>query len=153
MNWTIRKASLSDADAITQLRIELLTAAGDVNEENKTNVCNANQIYFKEKLSNGEFVAWLAEAEGKIVAISGVVFFERPPQGENISGVEAYIMNMYTKPEYRGLGIARALLEACITYSKRTGVGRIWLHAFKDGYHLYKKMGFVDKDSEMEMLL
>ncbi|WP_040982746.1 GNAT family N-acetyltransferase [Oceanobacillus jeddahense] len=153
MSWTIRKASLSDADAITELRMELLTVAGDVNEENKSNVFNANQIYFKEKLSNGMFTAWLAEDKGTIVAISGLVFFDRPPQGENISGIEAYVMNMYTKPKYRGFGIVRTLLEECISHCKNIGVGRIWLHASEDGYHLYKKMGFVDKDSEMEMLL
>ncbi|GGP16921.1 GNAT family N-acetyltransferase [Oceanobacillus neutriphilus] len=153
MDWSIRKASLSDADAITELRIELLTAAGDVNEGNKAKVYHANQSYFKEKLSKGVFSAWLAEVEGAIIAISGLVFFERPPQGENINGVEAYIMNMYTKPEYRGLGIARKLLEECISHCKQTDVGRIWLHASDNGYHLYKKMGFVNKDSEMELLL
>lgn len=29
----------------------------------------------------------------------------------------------------------------------------IWLHASEEGYHFCKKMGFVDKGSEMEMLL
>ncbi|GAA0323744.1 GNAT family N-acetyltransferase [Oceanobacillus sp. FSL W7-1293] len=105
--------------------MELLTAAGDVNEENKSNVFNANQVYFREKLSNGKFTAWLAEDKGKIVAISGLVFFDRPPQGENISGIEAYVMNMYTKPNYRSLGIARTLLEECISHCENVDVGRI----------------------------
>ncbi|WP_453989791.1 GNAT family N-acetyltransferase [Bacillus nitroreducens] len=153
MDWSIRKASLSDVEAITELRIELLTAVGDVNEKNRPQVFKANQHYFKDKLSNGGFSAWVAEASGAIIAISGLVFFERPPHGENISGLEAYIMNMYTKSEYRGYGIARSLLEQCISDCKRMGVGRIWLHTSKEGYHLYRKMGFIDKDLEMELLL
>lgn len=62
-------------------------------------------------------------------------------------------MNMYTKPEYRGYGIARSLLEECIADCKSLGARRIWLHSSQDGYPLYKKMGFIDKDSEMELIL
>lgn len=86
MDWMIRKAVQNDADVITELRMELLTAAGDVNEKNRSKVFQANQNYFKEKLSNSLFTAWLAEAQGEVVAISGLVFLERPPQGENLSG-------------------------------------------------------------------
>ncbi len=153
MSWKIRKATLSDVDAITELRIELLTAVGDVNEDNKLRVFNANYNYFKERLSDGSFSAWVAEDNEVIVAISGYVLFERPPHGENISGKEAYIMNMFTKREFRGFGIGRTLLEKCIAECKSLGVGRIWLHSSKDGYPLYKKMGFTPKESEMELIL
>ncbi|MFB5089349.1 GNAT family N-acetyltransferase [Psychrobacillus sp. PGGUH221] len=153
MNWNKRKATYSDVNSITELRIELLTVVGDVNEENRRKVFSANENYFRKKLSNGGFSAWIAEVEGTVVALSGLVFFERPPQGENISGLEAYIMNMYTKPEYRGYGIARSLLEESISECKIMGIGRIWLHSSQDGYQLYKKMGFTDNDSEMELFL
>ncbi|WP_282141932.1 GNAT family N-acetyltransferase [Cytobacillus oceanisediminis] len=114
MDWNIRKATLKDVEAITGLRIELLKAVGDVNEGNRAIVFEANRRYFQRKLSNGGFSAWVADIRGTIVAISGLVFFERPPHGENISGLEAYIMNMYTKPEYRGYGLGHSLLEKCI---------------------------------------
>lgn len=153
MDWNIRKATLKDVDAITGLRIELLKAVGDVSEGNRAIVFDANRRYFQEQLSNGGFSAWVADIRGTIVAISGLVFFERPPHGENISGLEAYIMNMYTKPEYRGYGLGRSLLDECINNCRSLGVGRVWLHSSQDGYHLYKKMGFIDKDSEMELLL
>ncbi|WP_152657980.1 GNAT family N-acetyltransferase [Oceanobacillus sp. CFH 90083] len=153
MNWKIRKAVQSDADVITVLRMELLTAAGDVTEENKLKVFHANQLYFKGKLANGLFTAWLAEIHGEVAAISGLVFFERPPHGENLTGSEAYIMNMYTRPDFRGMGIARSLLEECISHCKSANVQRIWLHASEEGHPLYKQMGFTDKHSEMELIL
>ena len=151
--WLIRKAGLNDVNALTELRIELLTAGGDVNSQNHSKVFQANQHYFKKKLADGGFSAWIAEVQGKMAAMSGLVFFERPPQGENISGLEAYIMNMYTLPEYRRHGIARSLLEKCISDCRMLGVGRIWLHSIQGGYQLYKKLGFKDKDSEMELFL
>ncbi|KUP08953.1 acetyltransferase [Bacillus coahuilensis p1.1.43] len=153
MVCNFRKATANDINAITELRMELLTVVGDVNEENRLEVFNATRNYFKEKVSNGSFSAWIAESNGIVIGISGLVFFERPPHGENISGLEAYIMNMYTRPDFRGLGIARSLLEECISNCKDLGVGRIWLHASEEGYQLYKKMGFIDKNSEMELIL
>jgi len=152
LDFIIRKATLNDLDAIIKLRIELLSDLGDVNDGNKSKVWKANQNYFKEKLSNGDFSAWVGEVKETIIAISGMVFFERPPHGENLSGLEAYIMNMYTKPGYRGYGIARSILEECISECKSLGVGRIWLHSSQEGYSLYKKMGFTEKNSEMELI-
>ena len=93
----IRKATVDDVKVITELRIELLESVGDVDDKNRLEIFNSNLKYFKEKITNGDFTAWVADLKGKVVAISGLVLFERPPHGENISGKEAYIMNMYTK--------------------------------------------------------
>jgi N-acetylglutamate synthase-like GNAT family acetyltransferase len=49
--------------------------------------------------------------------------------------------------------LAKRLLENCIDESKKSGVKRIWLHASEDGEPLYRKMGFTNKDSEMELFL
>ncbi|WP_439743805.1 GNAT family N-acetyltransferase [Bacillus pseudomycoides] len=65
----------------------------------------------------------------------------------------AYILNMYTLPEYRGNGLAEKLLEHCIEECEENGVKRIWLHPSKDGELLYKKMGFTYKENEMELFL
>lgn len=72
---------------------------------------------------------------------------------DNLKGLEAYILNMYTIPQYRGKGLARKLLENCIEECKKIGVKRIWLHASDDGTPLYKKMGFTFKNSEMELFI
>jgi len=153
MNVQIRKATIHDIEEITKLRLELLESVGDVHENNRKEVQQANVKYFEHKLKSEQFIAWVAVVENEVIGISGLVFFERPPHGENISGLEAYIMNMYTKPAFRGNGIAQALLNECISYCQSIGVGRIWLHTSKEGYPLYKKMGFVEKDSEMELIL
>jgi len=83
----------------------------------------------------------------------GFVLFRRPPYPKSLSGVDAYIMNMFTVPEWRGKGIGGDLLDHCIQYCKDNGVGRIWLHASEAGRSLYIKKGFVDKKSEMELIL
>lgn len=102
-------------------------------------VANATKEYLEEEISNDKFVSYIAKFNGKIVSVSGLVVFKRPPYLENLKGMEAYILNMYTLPEYRGKKLAGRLLKKCIEDCKQRGVKRIWLHASEDGKPLYKK--------------
>ncbi|MGN1401363.1 MAG: GNAT family N-acetyltransferase [Bacillus sp. (in: firmicutes)] len=128
-------------------------AVGDVDEVNKADVHEANRLYFQTSLVTGDFIAWIAEVNKEIVVISGLVFFTRPPHAENMKGLAVYIMNMYTKPGFRKKGMARSLLEACVSDCRCSGAGRIWLHASEEGRGLYKHLGFSDNESEMELLV
>ena len=47
-----------------------------------------------------------------------------------------------TLPEYRGQGIASALLDLGLTHGINEGLREFWLSATQDGYPLYKKRGF-----------
>jgi GNAT superfamily N-acetyltransferase len=86
------------------------------------------------------------------VATSGVTLFERPPNGANLAGLEAYLSNMYTVPAWRGRGVGTALVETIIAYLKRTRVRRIWLHATEQGRPVYAKVGFVPGETDMELV-
>jgi len=60
-------------------------------------------------------------------------------------------MNMYTLPQWRGKGIATALLQELIEYVKTTTEAkRIWLRTTRDGQSVYEKSGFVFTTDEME---
>ena len=67
------------------------------------------------------------------------------PTFHNPSGNKAYIMNMYTRPEYRRQGIARKLLTILINDAKARGVSFITLEATKMGRPLYENAGFVSE--------
>src|SRR5215210_1745626 len=101
--YKIRLATLEDAQTHERLRVTFLEEVGDFGEGVEVEaVAEAFRQYLRRKLPSGEFLAWVAEAGGEIVATSGLVFFERPPNGTSPSGLEAYVMNMYTRPEWRG---------------------------------------------------
>jgi GNAT superfamily N-acetyltransferase len=63
-------------------------------------------------------------------------------------------MNMYTVPEWRGRGVATALLREIIKFVKGTGARRIWLRATEEGRPVYEKAGFspVTSYSYMELV-
>jgi GNAT superfamily N-acetyltransferase len=151
--FNLRQAKLQDLEALIQLRLELLREAGDIKGDSDTaNLAEATRKYLGEKMPSGEFLAWVAEVDCQIVATSGLVFFQRPPYNGNLSGLEAYVMNVYTIPMWRGQGIATALLKEIISFVKATEVTRLWLHATEDGKRIYNKLGFVSTSKEMEIV-
>ncbi len=151
--FNLRQANLQDLEALIKLRLELLQETGNIKSDSDTaNLTEAARKYLGEKMPLGEFLAWVAEEDSQIVATSGLVFFQRPPYNGNLSGLEAYVMNVYTIPMWRGQGIATALLKEIISFVRATEVKRLWLHATEDGKRIYNKLGFVLTSKEMEIV-
>lgn len=73
------------------------------------------------------------------------------PTYHNPSGRKAYIMNMYTRPEYRRRGIAYHTLDLLVKEIRRRGITSISLEATDMGRPLYKKYGFLPMEHEMEL--
>ena len=104
-------------------------------------------------MKSNEFFAWIAESNNEIIATSGLSFLQKPPHFINLTGKFAYIMNMYTKPEWRRKGIGLALLEKLIEEIKKKGIESVVLHATPYGRPLYEKYGFRENDGDIEMIL
>ena len=147
-----RKANLSDIDELVRMRIEFLKEIGaDIANKDDNALQQELNKYFNDKMPCGEFVAWLAIENDKIVATSGLCFYTLPPSFKNPSGNVAYIMNMYTIPNYRSKGIAKVLFENIVNEAKERNYKHISLHATEQGRPLYLKFGF--KESHGEMIL
>ena len=65
---------------------------------------------------------------------------------------KAYIMNMYTAPEYRRQVIAINTLDLLVKDAKEQGVLQIALEATDMGRPLYERYGFVKMEDEMELI-
>lgn len=150
--WTIRQATVADIPALVARRLDLLRAVGDIPPRASTDdLAAALERYFAETIPTGRFVAWIAEAEGAVVASSGLAILERPPAFSNLGGLEGYILNMYTLPGWRRRGIGGALLREILAYAKRAGVARLWLHTSDDGRAIYEAAGFSPNRAELEL--
>ena len=150
--FDIRQANLDDLDVLVQLRLALLHEA-ELQEDEPTLVTTAIRDYLIQALATGEFVGFVGESDRSIIGTSGVVFFKRPPHYGSLSGVEAYIMNIYTLPQWRGKGVATALMAETLNFIRKTEARRIWLQTTEAGKPLYEKFGFTSTANEMELLL
>jgi GNAT superfamily N-acetyltransferase len=61
-----------------------------------------------------------------------------------------YIWGVFVEPEYRGSGLGKQLVEACIEYLRSLGCTRVTLHAAPLAEPLYKRLGFVP-NNEMKL--
>ena len=143
---SIRRATADDADEMARLRREMQAELQETGGRTLAldDAARYNRDYFREKLPAGEFVAFLADARGVIAGTSGMVVYRAPPTQNNPTGVEGYIMNMYTVPAYRGQGIATRLLERIVEHARGLGARRVWLRASEVGRPVYERFGFGD---------
>ena len=109
--------------------------------------------FFEKKMSDGSLVEWLLEENEKIVATAAILFMEFPPTFTNPSGVKGYITNMFTHPDYRGKGIASAMLGKLTDEARKRGVKHIWLLSSNPGKPVYGHFGFIQTDKYMELNL
>lgn len=96
-------------------------------------------------------MAYLVFDGNEFVGAGGISFFQVMPTFHNPTGKKAYIMNMYTKPEYRRKGIAYKTLDLLVAEAKQRGIHAISLEATDMGKPLYEKYGFTKMNDEMEL--
>lgn len=152
MNLTYKKATLDDIDILTETRIEVLRAANRLSADvDMSEVECRSREYYKKALLDHTHIAYLAFDEDNFVGAGGVSFYQVMPTYHNPSGKKAYIMNMYTAPNYRRNGIAYQTLDMLVKDAKNRGITAISLEATDMGRPLYEKYGFVKMKDEMEL--
>ena len=152
MNLTYKRATIEDINILTETRIEVLRAANKLSDDiDMSEVEKQSYDYYEKALCDGTHIAYLIFDENSFVGTGGVSFFQIMPTYHNPSGKRAYIMNMYTRPEYRRKGIAYKTLDRLISDTKCKGITSISLEATAMGRPLYEKYGFVKMNDEMEL--
>lgn len=147
---TYRRAEPSDLDLLVTSRISFLMDSMGTTDDAHLNLLKETlTTYFEKHLEERRFISWLAFDEDLLVATSGLCFYTLPPSLKNPTGKVAYVMNMYTKPEYRNKGIAKALFEKVVKEARELGYKKICLHATEMGRPVYEKFGFRQTNNEM----
>lgn len=147
-----KRATVDDIDELVKTRMIVLRAANQLSDDvDMSDVEKESYGYYKRALESGEHIAYLVYDHGEFIGAGGVSFYQVMPTYHNPSGKKAYIMNMYTAPEYRRQGIAYRTLDLLVKAAKEQGVSRIALEATAMGRPLYEKYGFVNMEDEMEL--
>jgi GNAT superfamily N-acetyltransferase len=149
-----RRATIKDISILVEYRVRFLNELFNHPENDETAVVRKSLLeYLTKAIPSNDFIAWVAEYNGKIIATSGMVVWQKPAlYGGVESGKLGYLLNFYTLPEARRKGIATQLLNKLIEEAKSLGLRYLHLHASKDGLNIYKKAGFIEPDQpELEL--
>jgi GNAT superfamily N-acetyltransferase len=151
---TYRKAILSDTEKLAEIRSIFLKENNNVSSEEERIIFEqANLEYFRKTLCDNTFISWIALDDEVIIATSGLSFSVVPPFYPASDGKVAYIMNMYTFPNYRKQGIGTELFKRIVDEAKQLGYKKITLNATDMGKPLYEKYGFKDVQGDMNFFV
>ena len=152
MELDYRKATTDDLDILTKTRIEVLRAANGLDDNtNMSRVEKESRAYYENALANDFHTAYLVFDGDDFIGAGGISYYTVMPTFHNPTGRKAYIMNMYTRPDYRRMGIAAKTLDLLIQDAKKRNITFISLEATDMGRKLYERYGFVSMTSEMEL--
>ncbi|HXX64798.1 MAG TPA: GNAT family N-acetyltransferase [Bacteroidota bacterium] len=151
--FTIREGNLEDLDTILTHRRNMFVDIG-YRDDLVLDVVDSNaRPFFRERIADGRYRAWLVETQGgEVVAGGGIMIFDHVASPRDPHTQRAHIVNVYTEPTYRRRGFARKLMEIMVQWCKDQGFGSVTLYASKDGRPLYETMGFKPTN-EMRLML
>lgn len=151
--YEYKKATIENINELVRTRIIVLRAANKLSDDVDMSLVEKESYeYYKRTLENGEHIAYLVYDNEIFIGAGGVSFYQVMPTYHNPTGKKAYIMNMYTAPEYRRQGIAINTLDLLVKDAKEQGVLQIALEATDMGRPLYERYGFVKIEDEMELI-
>ena len=151
MKLLYKVATINDIDELTKLRAEVLISANCLEiDEDMTIVKEKTYEYYKSAFANNSHYAIIVYDGDYIAGTGAISFYKVMPTFHNPSGEKAYIMNMYTRDEYRMNGVAFEVLKMLLEEAKRREILEITLETTEMGKPLYEKSGFRYMQSEME---
>jgi len=151
MSFHIERAGPEHVETITEHRRAMFSDMGHRDTAALDEMSAAFRPWVAERLRSGEYLAWVAVAEGSIAAGAGLWLMDWPPHLIGRGSRRGNILNVYTRPEYRRLGMARALVETAVGWCRANRIGCVILHASADGRALYESLGFR-ATNEMRLL-
>ena len=152
MKFEYRKATIDDLELLIKTRIEVLRVANNLDDSiDMSTVERESRLYYENALTNDLHTAYLVFDEKDFVGAGGISYYTVMPTFHNPTGRKAYIMNMYTRPDHRRMGIATRTLELLIQDAQKRGITSISLEATDLGRKLYESYGFIPMTSEMEL--
>ncbi len=140
--FTVRRATLRDLDVLVRQRRSMWKSMGIRDKPELDEADRAYRRWAREGFRSGSLLGWLAESNGTIMG-GGCLWLQRvqPRPGWN-KGIQPYLLSMYTKPTFRGMGVASRIVEEAANWAKKNGYPQLALHASSLGRRVYSKFGF-----------
>jgi GNAT superfamily N-acetyltransferase len=144
---TLRRAIVEDAPILARHRAEMFLEMGRIPPENYSQLLAASQEYFEGALAEDNYVGFLCESDGDVVAGGGVqprlILPRYTPDGRILgTNRQGLVMNVFTEIGFRKRGLAEQIMLAIVDWAKAERIPFLVLHASDAGQPLYERLGF-----------
>lgn len=148
----IRRAGLGDIELLMQWRLTVLHEVFAVPDgDPMLDLAQANRHYYQAALPAEAHIACFAYAGEAIIGCGGLCLHQEMPSPDNPNGACAYLMNIYTRPQFRRRGVGRRIVAWLIQQARQRGIGKIYLETSACGQGLYQEMGFAAMQGYMQL--
>ena len=152
-NYIYKKADSGDIELLVKTRLIVIRTVFKALDESLVPLLEKeSRDYYISSIASDMHTAYIIYDEEKFIGAGGISYYRVMPTPNIPDGRKAYIMNMYTAPEYRRRGIGMKTLGLLVEDARSKGVGYISLEASPMGRPLYEKYGFVPDVNEMKYI-
>ncbi len=148
-----RIADKSDLDLIVEMRMDFIKEiqqCDDIGHIIKSSEENRN--YFLQHFNNSTFIGFLGDYNNQTICCAGLLLYSLPPLIAKINRLQGHVLNFYTIPEYRNMGVGNSLMKFMIQKSREIGIDRLFLNSTKSGERVYKDNGFIEPEEKALIL-
>ena len=143
----LRLAGSNDIDILVKLREDFLADGNKVISESEKKLLNENlYAYFMKYVSDGSFIAVIAEENSEILSTAFMTIDQKPPRSSSSTFLSGTVYNVYTYPQHRRKGIATKVMNVIIEEAKKLGLSSVDLLASEEGKEVITAVGLITVD-------
>lgn len=152
LQYSIRTAQPSDAEALAALRYALRASTGRATEP-QGDFIKRCAAWMEEHLKEAAWHCWVAEINEHLAGAVWLQLVEKIPNPRAEPEHHAYITNFYVEEQARGQGIGTKLLREVIEWCRTRDVHAIILWPTERSRTLYERHGFAVRDDLLELIV
>ncbi len=150
---TIRRATARDVPGLVDLRLAMdreLTGGWEPDREAAHRA--RLEAFLGAEVPAGTLCVFVAVSpSGELVATAALRVVHRAPHPRSRRLGEGQVTAVYTVPAWRGRGLARLVVAACLLEARELKVRRVWLRTSEAGRSVYERLGFRDPGNYLQL--
>jgi ribosomal protein S18 acetylase RimI-like enzyme len=151
--FRVRPGTPADIPVIARHRIGMMLEMGLATPDQCAQYEPEFRVFVAKEISLGNFRSFIAETDsGKVVSGGAAYIVPWPGNPSDRLQKRVFLLNVYTDPEFRRRGLARAVVTATLDWCRTQGFHSVRLLASDAGRPLYQSLGFYSTN-EMKLEL
>ena len=140
----VELAGIRDTEALAELRLAFLRESHSALGEAEAEALRAQLPAYFQKHAGSDLFAYVIRSGGEIVSCAFLLVVEKPMSPAFPNGKTGILLNVYTRPAFRRMGLAGCILRRLTEDARTLQLSEIECKAVKAAVPLYRSVGFTD---------